>query len=343
MSHGIILNTLSDRIRAAWRDAAAAAAAGGIAWTLAVWLFGNSRPLFAAVTAIVCLAPGLPNHGRQAVGLLIGVATGILVGEAALLLPEGILMPAGPSLLRMTSATLLSMLIAVSFGLAPVVAIQAGVSAVMVLSLGPADAGLLRLEDVALGVTVGLVFSQILITPDPVRQIDKAADGFLMQLARAFEAAAEALELRDAAKAEAAVGDIAAAHDSLINLGTGIDLARQAARWSVRGRLAESAVSGRAARYDRHAIRLYSSALLFGEAIVGALRNSPGPAPAGMREAALETARRCARLAEAAPIPGPLYRARPSLSDADWHEAAVHLRSASDALAALEELERPHA
>src|SRR5688572_5905005 len=73
------------RLRAALPDAAAATVAAGLSWLIARALFGHPQPLFAAIAAIVCLAPGLPNHGRQAVGLILGVATGIAVGEAALL------------------------------------------------------------------------------------------------------------------------------------------------------------------------------------------------------------------------------------------------------------------
>ncbi|MBJ2151606.1 FUSC family protein [Paracoccus sp. IB05] len=126
---------------AAGRDAPAAATAGAIAWLLASWLFGHTHPVFAMVTAIVCLAPGLPNHGRQATGIILGVTIGILVGEAALQLPvSGI---GGPtmSLLRMIVAILLSMMVGASFGLPAVVPIQAGVSAVLVLAMGADSAG----------------------------------------------------------------------------------------------------------------------------------------------------------------------------------------------------------
>jgi uncharacterized membrane protein YgaE (UPF0421/DUF939 family) len=112
----IVRSTLNNRFAQAWRDAAVSAIAG-IAWVLAIWLFGHPHPVFAAVTAIVCLSPGLPSHGKQAVGLMLGVATGIVIGEAAFfLLPEGLLVPDGLSLLRLTVATFFSILIAAAFG-----------------------------------------------------------------------------------------------------------------------------------------------------------------------------------------------------------------------------------
>src|SRR5690349_13779709 len=93
-----------ERWRGTWRDVLAASIAAGIAWMLAHRLFGHPAPIFAAISAIICLAPGLPSHAGQAIGLLIGVATGIVIGELALFLP------ADPPLVRLTLASLAAML-----------------------------------------------------------------------------------------------------------------------------------------------------------------------------------------------------------------------------------------
>ncbi|QDD97024.1 FUSC family protein [Roseomonas mucosa] len=325
----------------AWRDALTSAIAAGIAWVLAVWLLGHPHPLFAAVSAIVCLSPGLPSHGRQAVGLMLGVATGIIVGELALLLPEGLLVPEGLSLLRLVFATLLSMVIAASFGQPAVVPIQAGVSAVLVLALGPQSAGLNRMEDVVVGAIIGLTFSQILLTPDPVRMIDAAAGGLFLKLAEAFRSAAAALQTRDPVKAEAALAAFSASHDSLITLGAGIDAARYAARWSLRGRLAAHAVAEVAARYDRRAIRLYASSLLFAEALANALRKDAGRAPPGLAEQILDAADRCEKLAAAADIQEADHRsdAIEATGQGEWSYVQFHYHSVSDVLHSLEQLQ----
>ena len=77
------------RWRETWRNSMASAVAAGLAWVLAQHLFGHSKPLFAAISAIICLSPGLPSHAGQALGLLVGVAIGSVVGELSLFLPEG--------------------------------------------------------------------------------------------------------------------------------------------------------------------------------------------------------------------------------------------------------------
>lgn len=336
------LGILADRFVSAWRDAVTSAVAAGIAWLLAAWLFGHEHPVFAAVSAIVCLSPGLPSHGRQAVGLMLGVATGIVVGEAALLLPEGFLVPEGLSLLRLVLATVASMLVAASFGMAPVVSIQAGVSAVLVLALGPENAGLARLEDVAIGVSVGLLFSQVLLTPNPVRIIDTAADNLLLRLSRAFRAAADAAAAQDVRKAQMALRSFATAHESLVALGTGIDTARYAARWSLRGRLAARNVAEMAARYDRRAIRLFAASLLFGEALADALRKGTAPVPEGLVEQIQDVADRCRRVPrhDVAPCAKPVAMSSDASVAADWRSTVLHLQATCAVLTRLEALER---
>ena len=74
--------------------------------------------------------------------MLIGVATGIVVGEIALFLPDSL------PLLRLALVSFVAIIAAGFFGLPPVVPIQAGVSAILVLALGPETAGPVRMLDV---------------------------------------------------------------------------------------------------------------------------------------------------------------------------------------------------
>jgi len=141
------------RWSADWREVLASALGAGLAWVLAQLLFGHPEPIFAPISAIICLAPGLPNHTKQTMGLLLGVATGIVVGELSLLVPDSFL------LLRIVSACFFAMLVASAYGQSAVVPIQAGVSAILVVAIGPATTGSVRMIDVAVGAGVGLVIS----------------------------------------------------------------------------------------------------------------------------------------------------------------------------------------
>lgn len=325
---------ITARLADAWRDAAAAAVAGALAWMAAVEIFGHPQPVFAAVTAIVCLAPGLPNHGRQAVGLILGVTTGIVVGEVAVQFPDTY------PLLRVSLTAFVAILVASAYGLPPVVPIQSGVSAILVLALGPASAGMVRLLDVAAGTAVGLLFSQVLLTPDPVRQLDAAAEDLVARLRAAFTGAAAALEGGDQARAQAAVETFAGAHASLAAMTGAIDTARSAARWSLRGRLAAQRVLPVADLYERRATRLYATALLFGTALASALARDHAPPP-GLAP----RLRHLIRLTK--PEPGPDSAPEPEppalqlggLTD-EWRRAAVRLEESIEALATFRALGR---
>jgi len=233
-----------------WRDSLIASFAGGVAWLICQLALGQPKPVFAMVTAVICLAPNLPNHGKQAIGVMVGVTTGVLVGELSLLLPETV------PVFHTSIVTFVAMVLATSFGMAPAIAIQSGVSAILVLAMGPQVAGVTRLIDVLVGAGVGLLFSQILMTPSPVLLIDKAVRGLLDRLANGLKQSAVALEKQDLVRAQSAINQFTSAHRAVIALGDGIALARSNARWSLRGRLVAREVTEMAGRYDRRGIRL---------------------------------------------------------------------------------------
>lgn len=320
------------RLREALPDALAATAAAAVAWWLAHVLFGHPRPVFAAVTAIVCLAPGLPNHGRQAVGLVLGVTTGILVGEAALLLPDAL-----PTL-RISLAGFVAIMIASAFGLQAVVPIQAGVSALLVLALGAESAGLVRMLDVVCGTAVGLLFSQVLFTPDPVRQLHHGERALLRALGAAFREAGTALDSGDQEKAQAALRTFSDAHGSVVALAAGIDNARSAAQWSLRGRLRRKDLRLAAARFGRRSTRAYAAALLFGSALATAMQRHPGESPPAALAPGIAAAVRICDPAEPAAPVAPLPYAG---IDDDWRRCLVRVVEAMEAIRDLREAELP--
>lgn len=147
---------ISDRVRDILLHALAAAIAAALSFYVARWLFGHPEPIFAAITAIICLAPGIPNHFRQTLNMIVGVTIGILVGELAFLLPIPFLE------VRILLCVFLGVLLGALINLAPVVPIQAGASALLVMVMGPANAGLVRFLDVVVGALIGATFALIL-------------------------------------------------------------------------------------------------------------------------------------------------------------------------------------
>lgn len=306
-----------------WRDALIASVGGAVAWLICQWMLGQPRPLFAMVTAVICLAPNLPNHGKQAIGVIAGVTTGVLVGEFSLLLPHTI------PVLHMSVVTCIAMVIATTFGLAPAIAIQSGVSAILVLAMGPQVAGMTRLIDVLVGAGVGLLFSQILLTPDPVRLIDRAVRGLVDNILKGLKKSAIALETQDVIHAQSAINQFTQAQRAVNALGDGIALARSNARWSLRGRLVAREISEMAGRYDRRGIRLYATALLFGEAVGNALRKKEASPPEWISQSLQSVIHNCNLGEGDAP-----ERLSPVPQDIDfsWRDAAFRLQSMNETL-----------
>ncbi|MFK0383302.1 MULTISPECIES: FUSC family protein [Rhizobium/Agrobacterium group] len=145
-----MMEKLFERARAAFTRALAAALAAAFAFWIAHKFLGHPQPVFAAVSALICLAPGISDHLKQAMGLMIGVTLGILIGELTLLVPHDY------GEVRMAVATFASMMLASLFGLSAVVPIQAGASAMLVLLLGPQSAGFVRFLDVSVGAFIGV-------------------------------------------------------------------------------------------------------------------------------------------------------------------------------------------
>jgi uncharacterized membrane protein YgaE (UPF0421/DUF939 family) len=328
-----LAGTIFERWSTAWPDALASAVAAGIAWALAHELLGHPQPVFAAVAAVVCLAPGLPSsRGRQAVNMMLGLVTGILVGEVLLAVPVF------SASLRITLITFLAIMAALTFGLTPVIAIQGGVSALLVITLGPITAGPTRLMDALVGTGVALLFSQILLTPDPVRIIDDAVRRMLRLLAEGFARSAQAVTERDPAMAEAALTHFFASRESLDAVVASINMARSLSRWSLRGRLAAGGVSEIARRYDRRVIHLFASTLLFAEALANALKEGDPP-PAWLPARIDMIARVCTVIADGsnASTGGARSPDEWELPPASWQACLDHLRAIEDTLCRLQQ------
>lgn len=155
-----IASTIWQRMRESFTRVIAATAAAALAYWLARVVLGQHQPIFAAITAIICLSPGIPSHFRQAVYLMVGVSIGIVIGELVFLLPDT-LGSYDIGELRVAVAIFTAMMIAAALGQPPVVPIQAGASALLVILMGPHAAGLARYLDVLLGTAVGVAFAVV--------------------------------------------------------------------------------------------------------------------------------------------------------------------------------------
>jgi len=224
---------------------------------------------------------------RQAIYLLIGVATGVLVGEATLLLPPM------PTEIRIALVGFMGLLIASGYAIIPAIIVQAGVSAVMVFAMGAEIAGVTRLIDVVIGTGIGLLFSQILFTPNQIKVLGISAERFFHELAENLTTAADALDHRNITMAHRALNSCGRTHTALVALIGNIDIVRDNARWSLRGWISSREVTTLAVRYDRTGIRLYASTLLFCEALLNCLKKQREAAPEWLNDSIRLCAENC--------------------------------------------------
>ncbi|WP_297323065.1 FUSC family protein [uncultured Bartonella sp.] len=318
------------QVQASWKDALCAGLASGLAWLVSVHFLDHEHPIYAAMTALICLAPGIPSHGRQAMYVLAGVLTGVAVGELTLLLPPM------PTEVRIAIVGFAGMTIASAYSIIPAIIIQAGVSAVMVFALGADVAGWTRAIDVAVGTSIGLIFSQILFTPDQLKTLHLAVERFFKELALNFTLAADALERHDTTAAIKAMKSCGRTHAALIGLMGAIDVARSNARWTLRGRIASREVASLSARYDQSGIRLYASSLLFCEAMVNAMRKHREEPPEWLVDALKLIVNNCRFIAgeekENGEFVFPDRSARAEVSFT-WHECVIDIEMVENTLA----------
>ncbi len=305
---------------ATWPDILLATVVACLAWFVAETLVGHRQPTFAATAAIVCLAPGVSSRGRQAVGLVFGVAAGTVVG-----LVEYRLVGTRDSL-WVAALAAPAMIASAVIGASAITVIQAGATAILLATGGRAMAGA-HVVDAAIGAGLSLLVSQVLLSPNPVRLVEARSRQMFTALENAFNDAAQSLALNDDRASRALSGfDEAMRHATDVT--AALEAARGLERWTVRGRWSRVRVERVVARYDREATRLCASALLFGEAFVAALPN--GAPPDGMADRIRSCAEACAALA-CDKAPQPLSKEAIE-GPASWTRAANALVSTVEAL-----------
>ncbi len=174
-----------------------AAVAAGLAWLLAGEVLGHDQPFFAPIAAIITTGVTFGQRTRRAAELVLGVALGILVAD---LLALGL----GDGALQLAVIVGIAMAVAVLFGGGSLLVTQAGVSAVLVVTLQPPETGLapLRAVDALVGGGVALAVTALL-PRNPLALVREAAAPVITGLAANLEDIAAALESenRDAASA----------------------------------------------------------------------------------------------------------------------------------------------
>jgi uncharacterized membrane protein YgaE (UPF0421/DUF939 family) len=204
------------------------AAAAVVAWELAVLLLPDPRPAFASIAAVIAVGA---THGER-VGRAIQLVTGVVLGITVATLMLDLL---GTGAWQMGILVILAMGAAVALGLPEMVVVEAGVSAILLVALDPgAAAGFSpnRIFEGLIGGATALAVSATFFPPDPALGPGRAAQAMFVELGRALERIASALESRDAGAAERALLDARSIDPLIRSVEAEIVTGRETARYA---------------------------------------------------------------------------------------------------------------
>lgn len=205
---GSRLHAAGTRLRiAAWRIITAAVAATA-AWWLAQHLLDQPAPIFAPIAAMVCLLDEPGTRGHRAFRMLGGVLVGVAVGEVLV----GIL---GDQPWSVGLAMAIASLLVATVSINPLVVIQAGVAALLVVGLHLPETGFSRVWSALIGAGLALAISQVLWSPSPITMLSVALRTALTPIGRALHGCARALAERDTGAVKEALGTVRASYAEL--------------------------------------------------------------------------------------------------------------------------------
>ncbi|MEU8156405.1 FUSC family protein [Micromonospora sp. NPDC048986] len=191
------------RVRTIGGLALQAGLAAALSWLVAHSLLHVSQPVFAPISAVSTLAASVGQRLRRTVELIIGVTVGVLIGDLLLLV-------IGTGWWQLALIVVLAIVVALFLAGSAAVVIQAGATAVLIVTLSPAvrDLEIPRFVDALIGGGVALLVTAVLLPLNPLRVLNRAARPALDLLATQLDATAEALTERDAARARTARGEL---------------------------------------------------------------------------------------------------------------------------------------
>ena len=198
------------------------------AWSLAVALLPDPRPAFAAIAAVIAVGVTTGERTGRALQLVGGVVLGITI--ASLLISV-----IGTGAWQIGVLVVLAMATATAVGGGEMLVVESAVSAILLVALDPGSADgftVDRILEGAIGGAVALAVSSFLFPPDPALAPGRAAQTMFVELGRALERIAHALEARDPGSAERALVDARAIDDLIRSVEEEVSTGRDTARYT---------------------------------------------------------------------------------------------------------------
>ncbi|GID94981.1 aromatic acid exporter family protein [Amorphoplanes digitatis] len=179
------------RVKAILPLALQAGVAAGLAWFIANDVLGRQSPFFAPVAAVITLASSAGKRARRTGELVVGVAVGIGVGDALILL-------IGSGGWQIALVVVLAIVVPTAVGGAAPLVVQSASSAVLVVTLATVPGQpFSRFFDALIGGAVGLTV-MTLLPLNPVKVVRRAAEPALGELADGLRGIAEGLRVGEA-------------------------------------------------------------------------------------------------------------------------------------------------
>jgi uncharacterized membrane protein YgaE (UPF0421/DUF939 family) len=163
-----------------------------------VHVLGHPKPFFASVAAVVALGLRGGQRLRRTAELAIGVALGVLIGDAVV----GVI---GSGSWQIGVVVFVALLLAVAFGGTGLVVTQAGLQAVFVVALPRTpNSGLHRWQDAIVGGVVALLIAALL-QRDPWREARRQRAVYVSELAAVLRDCAEGIRAGSSGQVSAAL------------------------------------------------------------------------------------------------------------------------------------------
>ena len=222
------MGALRTRLRGRTLAILQTAFAAVVAWYLAVLILPDPRPAFAAIAAVIAVGATHGQRAGRALQLVGGVVVGITVADL-------LIQVIGTGGWQIGVLVILAMGAAVALGGGELLVVEAGVSAILLVALDPGSAAGFqpnRIFEGMIGGATALAVSSLFFPPDPALGPGRAAQAMFVELGRALERIAGALEARDPGAAESALVDARAIDPLIRSVEEALATGREATRYT---------------------------------------------------------------------------------------------------------------
>jgi uncharacterized membrane protein YgaE (UPF0421/DUF939 family) len=188
--------------------------------------------------------------------MLTGMSTGIVVGFL-----ESTYLGFAP-VVQIMIGSMAAMLASAAFGISAITFIQAAAAAILVGIGGEGELGAInRLTEAFIGVSVALIMSQVLFTPDPTRRIERHLILMFRELAHGLRLSERALLENDSDCCQRAATHYQLAIRRSLEVVQSIRAAQSSSRSSVKGHLQAQHLEFLTRQYERLVVELTAHAL----------------------------------------------------------------------------------